>query len=92
MDTCQEYTVIVYKKDKRTKQGERVQLKRDHKGVDRNTLAHMYRTTWFAKDGFRHEIHETYRTVKNLMTGADIKERFDTPRSCSVGSELYWSM
>jgi hypothetical protein len=86
-----EYTVIVYKKDKRTKKGERVRLKQDHIGVDRNTLDHLYKTTWFAKDGFRFEIHETYRTVKNLMTGMEVKERFDLPYYCSVASETYWS-
>ena len=28
--------------------------------------------------------------VTNLMTGKVVMERSDTPRCCSVGSELYW--
>ena len=30
--------------------------------------------------------------VTNLMTGKVVMERSDTPRCCSVGSELYWTM
>jgi molecular chaperone DnaK (HSP70) len=29
--------------------------------------------------------------VTNLMTGKKVMERADTPWSCSVGSESYWS-
>ena len=86
-----DYTVIVYKTDKRTKQGERQILKQDHVNVHKDTLDHLYRTTWLAKDGYRFEIHETYRDVRNIMTGMPVKERFDTPYSCSVSSETYWS-
>lgn len=86
-----DYTVIVYKKDKRTKGGERVVLKQDHVNVHKDTLDHLYRTTWFAKDGYRFEIHETYVDVRNLMTGMPVKERFDLPYYCSVASETYWS-
>jgi hypothetical protein len=31
------------------------------------------------------------REVTNLMTGATVLERADTPWHCSVGSESYWS-
>ena len=31
------------------------------------------------------------REVVNLMTGQTVQERADTPWSCSVGSESYWS-
>lgn len=38
----------------------------------------------------------TYRaptkTVRNLMTGAEIEISADTPRCCDPSSELYWSM
>jgi len=30
--------------------------------------------------------------VVNLMTGERVMQRRDTPRSCDVSSELYWSM
>ena len=31
-------------------------------------------------------------TVKNLMTGADVVQSVNTPRSCDPSSELYWCM
>ena len=31
-------------------------------------------------------------TVTNLMSGNPVRQRADTPRSCDVSSELYWSM
>ena len=86
-----DYTVEVYKADRRTKSGERLVLKKDHADIDLQTLRHLYLTTWFIKDGFRHEFHETYREVQNLMSGNTIRERYDTPFACSVGSESYWS-
>ena len=35
---------------------------------------------------------EKYHEVRNLMSGKIVLERVNTPRSCSVGSELYFSM
>ena len=32
------------------------------------------------------------KTVRNLMTGADVQIPVDTPRSCDPSSELYWTM
>lgn len=86
------YTVEVYKRDARTKVGERMVRKVDHQGVDAETLKHLYETTWFASEGYRFEIHETFVTRKNLMGGAEYQERYDTPRFCSPSSESYWSM
>lgn len=87
-----DYTVEVYKKDARTKKGERLVKKTDHTGADRATLKHLYETTWFARDGYRFEIHETYVTKRNLMGGKEFTERYDTPYYCSPSSESYWSM
>lgn len=86
-----DYTVIVYKKDKRTKKGERRVLYKDHTNVNKEMTEHTYKTTYLVRDGFRVEVHETYVTRKNLMSGKDIKERFDTPYYCSPSSETYWS-
>ena len=35
---------------------------------------------------------EKYIVVQNLMSGADVRQRVNTPRCCSVASEQYWSM
>lgn len=86
------YTVIIYKKDKRTKSGERQVHYADYATTDLATLAHTVKHTWRASHGFRAEIHETMVTRTNLMGGAAYQERFDTPRYCSPSSEAYWSM
>ena len=38
-----------------------------------------------------HNSIEKNHPVKNLMSGATVMERVNTPYSCSVGSEAYWS-
>ena len=86
------YTVIIYKADKRTKSGERQVLYKDYDTTDRSMLEHTVKHTWRASQGFRYEIHETYVVKRNLMGGAEFKERYDTPYYCSPSSESYWSM
>jgi len=85
------YTVEVYRQDRRTRHGERLVLKQDYNTDNLSMLEHTVRQTWRAAQGFRFEIHETYRTVLNLMTREPVQERYDTPWSCSVASESYWS-
>lgn len=87
-----DYTVEVYKKDKRVKAGERLVKKTDHTSATMADLKHLYETTWLARDGYRFEIHETYVLKNNLMSGTPFYERYDTPRFCSPSSESYWSM
>lgn len=86
------YTVEVYKQDRRTKRGERLVHKADHATDNLSMLEHSVKHTWRAGQGYRYEIHETYVTRRNLMGGAEYKERYDTPRYCSPSSEAYWSM
>ena len=86
------YTVEIYKRDSRTKQGERLYAKTDYDTDNLSMLEHTVRHTWRASQGFRFEIHETYVTKTNLMGGAEFKERYDTPYYCSPSSESYWSM
>ncbi len=38
-----------------------------------------------------YEAQVPMREVVNLMTGQTVQERADTPWSCSVASESYWS-
>ena len=85
------YTVIVFKFDKRTKSGEHEVLRRDYDTDNLSTLEHTVKHTWPASK-FRTEIHETFVTRKNFMTGKAYQERFDTPYFCSPSRESYWSM
>ncbi len=86
------YTVIVYKKDARTKSGERQVLYKDYDTTDRSMLEHTVKHTWRVSQGYRYEIHQTMVERVNMMGGAKYMERFDTPRYCSPSSEAYWSM
>ncbi len=45
-----------------------------------------------ADKGYVIEIHETYVTRVNLMSGKEYQERYDLPYYCSPSSESYWSM
>jgi hypothetical protein len=91
----QDYTMYIYKTDRRTKSGERLihtSVWRDQTeaGMRRecNELYDLYPATI----GYRFECHPTMKTVKNLMTGKDVQIDRDTPWSCNPASETYWSM
>ena len=86
------YTVEVYKRDRRVKSGERMVLKQDYDTDNLSMLEHSVKHTWLKRDGYRYEIHETFVTRKNMMSGQEYQERYDTPRYCSPSSESYWSM
>ena len=86
------YTLEVYKKDARTKKGERLVHKADYDTTDLSMLAHTVKHTWRESQGYRAEIHETFVSRKNLMSGQEFQERYDTPYFCSPSSESYWSM
>ena len=76
------YTVEVFKTDKRTKAGKRLVKTFERKGPRKGMkeeLTHLYQTSWFAKHGYSFVIHETYVTRKNMMTGKEYEERYDTP-------------
>lgn len=83
------YTVEIYKTDRRVKSGERLVLKNDYATDNRSTLEKSVKD--HLGKGERYEIHETYVTRTSAMNGAEFKERYDTPFSCSPSSETYWS-
>jgi hypothetical protein len=88
--------MYIYKADRRTKRGERlvsttVWQHRDEAEMRREVRELQYEL-WPVAKGFRIEFFPTMKTVKNLMTGAEVEIPHDTPRSCDPSSELYWSM
>jgi hypothetical protein len=85
------YTVEIYKADKRKKSGERLVLKQDYDTDNRGMLEHSVKHTWLKRDGYRYEIHDTFVTRRNLLSGQEFQERYDTPYYCSPSSETYWS-
>ena len=86
------YTVEIYKRDARTKVGERLVSKTDYEVSEKSMLEHTVKHTYRASQGYRYEIHETMVTRVNMMGGKEYQERYDTPRYCSPSSEAYWSM
>jgi hypothetical protein len=90
MSQTKEYTLEIYKADKRTKEGRRLYAKQDFSSVTNDyiqTVAEQKR-----KQGFIVEVFATFVTTRNLMTGKEFQERYDTPYFCSPRSESYWSM
>jgi hypothetical protein len=91
----QDYTLYIYRKDRRYKSGERlfsttVWVAQTEEGMRRvcNDIYDLYPAT----KGWRFEYHPTMKTVINLMTGTEVKIPYDTPRSCDPSTELYWTM
>lgn len=85
-----EYTVEVYKIDGRCKKGEKLILKEDFKeSVFDEVLSFCNKN--YSGSKYRYEIHDTWVVKKNLLSGVEFKERYDTPYYCSPSSETYWS-
>jgi hypothetical protein len=91
----QNWTMYIYKRDRRTKSGERLFSTTVWQGRDAAAMKRecneLY-TLYPATGGWRMEYFPTTKIVKNLMTGQDVEIAYDTPRSCDPSSELYWSM
>lgn len=90
MSAMKEYTLEIFKSDRRTKEGRRLVAKQDFELVTKdyiNAVADGKR-----KLGFIVEVFETYVTRTNKMSGKEFQERYDTPYFCSPSSESYWSM
>ena len=90
MSALTEYTLEIYKADRRTKEGRRLVVKQDFAPSTRDYIENVVEQK--RKLGFIVELFETYVTRKNLMGGKEYQERYDTPRFCSPSSEAYWSM
>jgi hypothetical protein len=93
------YTIELYKKDKRIKKDER--YGRNKVGLrfievmdfDLSTKDFIQVVAKGFRDaGYVVEVFETFVTRKNLMSGYEYQERYDTPGFCSPSSESFWSM
>lgn len=90
MSSLKEYTLEIYKADKRTKEGRRLVAKNEFEPTTEayiNAVAESKRNL-----GFIVEVFETWVERKNMMSGKVFKEKYDTPYYCSPSSESYWSM
>jgi hypothetical protein len=90
MSKLTDYTLEIYKADKRTKEGRRLVQVVDFAESTKDYIEAV--ATSKRKLGFIVEVFETYVTKTNMMGGKEFKERYDTPYYCSPSSESYWSM
>jgi hypothetical protein len=90
MSALKEYTIEIYKSDKRTKEGRRLIAKQDFAPVTKDYIDSVVKAK--VKLGFIVDLFETFVTKKNMMGGKEFQERYDTPYYCSPASESYWSM
>lgn len=90
MSAMKEYTLEIYKSDKRTKEGRRLIAKQDFDFTTKDYIDTVVKQK--QNLGFIVELYETYVTKKNLMSGKEYKERYDIPYFCSASSESFWSM
>jgi hypothetical protein len=94
-----EFTVELYKADKRIKKparfsknkvGLRFVRAEDFEPRSKGYIKNVAYA--FSKAGFVAEVFETFVTRKNIITGEKYQERYDTPSFCSPSSESFWSM
>ena len=99
MSTLTEYTIEIYKADKRIKRDERYGKNKvglrfvevlDYAPSTSDFIQQIAQD--FREAGFVAEVFETYVTKTSIMGGKEFQERYDTPRYCSPSSETYWSM
>ena len=98
MSKLTEYTFEIYKKDARIKKDERygrnkkglrfVEVK-DFAPVTRDYIEAL--ADDFRKEGLVVHVYETFVSRKNMMSGKEYLERYDTPYYCSPSSETFWS-
>lgn len=86
-----DYTVEVYKKDKRYKSGYRLFGKFDYVDYNEADLTRHYNFVYLPGSNFVFEIYPTWISRHNHLTGEEFKERYDTPYFCSPSSETFWS-
>lgn len=93
------YTIELYKTDRRIKRDER--YGRNKAGLRFISVRDLAPCTKDYIDivantdrraGYVVRVFETFVTRKNMMSGKEYQERYDTPNFCSPSSETYWSM
>ena len=90
-----EYTLQIYKADRRTTTGDRLFTTMSVEAKDDNAMRGVvaaYFNMYSPDQGWRYEWFPSKRTVKNLMTGKNVEIDHDTPWCCNPSSETYWSM
>jgi hypothetical protein len=91
------YTLEVFKKDRRTKSGERLFRRYEYRDVSSQWMAEevssLSRTTHRPQDGWRLEWHPATVQVTNLQTGRPVEIAYeDVGTAQDPSQERYWSL
>lgn len=87
-----DFTVEVYKDDKRVKRGRRFIKKVDVEAVNKLEAEAGLVKLYPEKKGYHMVVEERWVIRKNMMSGEEYRERYDMPRYCSPSSESFWCM
>lgn len=86
-----DYRIEVYKTDRRYRDGERIVRVVNLDDVTKEYAAAAAKS--FKAKGYRVDLQEQWVTVKNLMTGKDIKiDAKSKGTCCDPSTETYWCM
>lgn len=85
------YTYEIYKRDGRKRVGDRLVEKKDIETADIASFCETLETLYPYRQGYRVEVYETMVTRRNLVTGLEYSERYDTPLALSPASDTFWS-
>ena len=91
----QNWTLYIYKVDRRTKTGERLFSTTVWEGREEAAMQREVEELYlhhYPRAQFRMEFAPTTKWVKNLMSGEMVEIAYDTPLCCDPSSETYWSM
>jgi hypothetical protein len=90
----QNWTMYIYKNDRRYTTGQRLFSTTVWRDRDESTMVREVQelAQLYPASQFQITFCPTTRTVRNLMTGEMVEIAHDTPRSCDPSSELYWTM
>jgi hypothetical protein len=91
MDYALEWTVEVWRLDRRVKAGRRLIERHSYSGKTLEQMEAEVLRLNRAPNRYQLVLKPSYHQVRNCMTGQLVWESVDTPWSCSVASEAYWS-
>jgi hypothetical protein len=84
------YTIGIVTNKERNKMGLRFVEVKDFAPLTRSHAEVL--ADGIRKEGLVVHVYETFVTRKNMMSGKEYQERYDTPYYCSPSSESYFSM
>lgn len=90
------YRLLVYKKDRRVRSGERFVKSYDYPNYSNTAIMDEIKDLQSAlykpSEGWRLQFEPMTKMVKSLMTNKMVEIDYRTPHCCDPSTETYWSM